>query len=74
MPYCAYCGKLRETSGGACEQCRLDEAARASRTIGTAAVRFGIASEAILDVVENMMMFGADAAALAARMASEGTD
>ena len=26
MPYCMSCGKLRETVGGLCDQCRADRA------------------------------------------------
>lgn len=25
MPYCASCGRLRETSGGFCAECKVDE-------------------------------------------------
>lgn len=28
MPYCLSCGRLRDTVGGRCEQCRRDEAAK----------------------------------------------
>ena len=28
MPYCLSCGKLRDTIGGRCEQCRKDELAK----------------------------------------------
>lgn len=31
MPYCLACGRLRDTLGGRCEQCRLDEAAKAPK-------------------------------------------
>lgn len=30
MPYCLSCGKLRQTSGGFCQQCRTDMAHRKS--------------------------------------------
>lgn len=30
MPYCLSCGKLRDTIGGFCQQCRIDAATRKS--------------------------------------------
>lgn len=74
MPYCTHCGKLRDTSGGACEQCRQDEAARASRTIGTAAVRSGMAGRAIERIASSLSEAGSEAAELLRIMANEGSD
>ena len=74
MPYCTHCGKLRETQGGRCEQCTMDEAARASRTTGTAAVRSGQARRAIARIASSMGDARCKAADLWRIMASEGTD
>ena len=39
MPYCLSCGRLRDTEGGFCRQCRIDMATRRSADVKLEHVR-----------------------------------